>query len=228
MLMRKQTLLMSAIIGAAFVLVSCNNRNSAGPNIIDEELVSIIERDDVKSLESYIRKNIDVNRQINMMNLLEISMQEDSKKSFKFLLEKGAFSWAADATIVFHGNRDMFDIYVKFVEDSSMRETTPLWQNWFYFNHMPVNGSTSLHIATRLNNDIYFLKKLLERAGTSNLNARDGRGNIPLHYAIEKKFVEKAKLLLVAGSDPDIVGARGKSSKDLARNGGIYQDLFEE
>ena len=49
-----------------------------------------------------------------------------------------------------------------------------------------------------------------------DVNARDGLGNTPLHYAIESNALRLAELLLASGADPDIANHQGASPLHLA------------
>lgn len=85
--------------------------------------------------------------------------------------------------------------------------------------HDKHNGKTALHYAARVG-DLRVIERLLTDPtfnGDHRVNAQDGDGYTPLHYAAAGDHHDVVSYLLARGADPTIKTSLGKTALDLAK-----------
>lgn len=92
-------------------------------------------------------------------------------------------------------------------------------------NGLNYKGTSAMHrLATCYRDD--FMRLLLEH--NTDVDVRDMNGNTPLHLACLSGYTEKARMLLAAGADPDLVNSSGTTPRMLAEKRPDVMQLLSE
>lgn len=89
-------------------------------------------------------------------------------------------------------------------------------KNGIDINALDPNGKTALNLATFYNAEPAIIKFLINH--NAKVNEPDRFNETPLHNAISKEQIETAKILLIAGANPDLKNDKLETPINLARS----------
>lgn len=122
-----------------------------------------------------------------------------------------------DLTESFHQHDPEFKLYAAIMTKNHRRVVDLIDQHVNPFDvKLGEIKMSPLHAAAR-QSDVRLLAMLLSRLDKiKRVNAEDGEGQTPLHYAAAKNNEENVDWLVFSGADPDIEDMRRKKAEDLA------------
>lgn len=169
---------------------------------------------------------------------LEKAIANDNLKMVELLLENGAnANTGMNAAVRGHQNIIVTKLIefgadakpIRFmktaVEGSNPDLIRLLTKNGGTANYRYDSGETFLHLVTRRQHRLSVIIALVE--AKANINAKDFKGNTPLHFAVEKgkNYLEITQFLVTNGSDVNAKNDAGKSIFKTAKNGKVKRFL---